>query len=78
MQCFKNVLHPVFPVFFRAKRGKKFLHAISVVGAAQNSKKNNSVVYRPECLYVDVKHVDVKHVDVKHQHVSHQHVFCET
>ena len=48
-----------------------------VVGAAQKLQEK-IVVYRPECLYVDVKHVDVKHVDVKHQHVSHQHVFCET
>ena len=73
------MFYTLFFLYFSALRAeKKFLHAISVVGAAQNSKKNNSVVYRPECLYVDVKHVDVKHVDVKHQHVSHQHVCCET
>ena len=75
------MFYTLFFLYFSARSAEKtFLHAISVVGAAQNSKKNNSVVYRPECLYVDVKHVDVKHVDhvkhvdVKHQHISHQHV----
>ena len=75
------MFYTLFFLYFSALRAeKKFLHAISVVGAAQNSKKNNSVVYRPECLYVDVKHVDVKHVDhvkhvdVKHQQISHQHI----
>ena len=58
----------------RLRAEKKFLHAISVVGAAQNLQEKQFVVYRPECLYVDVNHVDVKHVDVKHQHISHQHV----
>ena len=72
------MFYTLFFLYFSALRAeKKFLHAISVVGAAQNLQEK-IVVYRPECLYVDVKHVDVKHVDVKHQHVSHQHVFCET
>ena len=72
------MFYTLFFLYFSALRAeKKFLHAISVVGAAQNLQEK-IVVYRPECLYVDVKHVDVKHVDVKHQHVSHQHVCCET
>ena len=72
------MFYTLFFLYFSALRAEKtFLHAISVVGAAQNLQEK-IVVYRPECLYVDVKHVDVKHVDVKHQHVSHQHVCCET
>ena len=74
------MFYTLFFLYFSALRAeKKFLHAISVVGAAQNLQEK-IVVYRPECLYVDVKHVDVKHVDhlkhvdVKHQQISHQHV----
>ena len=72
------MFYTLFFLYFSARSAEKmFLHAISVVGAAQNLQEK-IVVYRPECLYVDVKHVDAKHVDVKHQHVSHQHVCCET
>ena len=50
----KHVLHPIFFVFFRAKRGKKVITRHQCSRSRREFAGKKIVVYRPECLYVDV------------------------